>query len=42
VDRTYVEVNDPVRVGGLSLGDKDDIVHFSSCSISQGREKGSR
>jgi hypothetical protein len=27
--RTYVEMNDPVRVGGLSFGDRDDIVHFS-------------
>jgi hypothetical protein len=26
---TYAEVNDPVRVGGLSFGDKDDIVHFN-------------
>lgn len=26
---TYVDVNDPVKVGGLSLGDRDDIVHFS-------------
>jgi hypothetical protein len=27
--KTHVEVNDPVSVGALSLGDKDDIVHRS-------------
>jgi hypothetical protein len=27
-------VNDPVRVGGLSLGDRDDIVHFNIYHIS--------
>lgn len=31
---TYVEVNDPVKVGGRSLGDKDGIVHLSIYSIS--------
>jgi hypothetical protein len=32
--KTYVEVNDPVRLGGLSFGDNDDIVHFSTYRIS--------
>jgi len=41
-NRTYIEVNDPVRVGGLSLGDKDDIVHFSIyfISLAQTKESG--
>ena len=36
-DAAYVDVNDPVRVGCLSLGDKDDIVHFSIYHVSCAR-----
>lgn len=31
---TYVDVKDPVRVGGLSLGDREDIVHFNISFVS--------
>jgi len=37
-DAAYVDVNDPVRVGCLSLGDKDDIVHFNIYHVSCARE----